>query len=260
MDTIASTGVNSLAFAFADPTLVAAAADCNKPTNCLSSSYYSMITSVFAAGSSALTALRANTAPVANSKPTILISFGGEAYGGAAWDSLFSSSNSAAAAQLGTKCAQLAVAVATALNNVVYVGIDLDIEGMSTTLPSLPAFITAFRSLVSYDVVPLQLCTLSGLASTGSTDHFKVAIMQSYGPAQRGINYLNMMVNNVDSSCELMSSYWRAPALDFLPATNKVLGIWGTNFPTLLLHEPGCLTTTQLIPWMKQNAANIGIW
>lgn len=56
---------------------------------------------------------------------------------------------------------------------------------------------------------------------------FKVAIMQQYGPSFSGINFLNMMVANVDESCTAMAAYWLDPALNFLPAANKILGVWG---------------------------------
>ena len=39
-----------------------------------------------------------------------------------------------------------------------------------------------------------MMCALSGLASEGSSDHFKVALLEQYGPASQGVSHLNMMV------------------------------------------------------------------
>lgn len=51
--------------------------------------------------------------------------------------------------------------------------------------------------------------------------------MQQVGPAQNGINFLNMMVANVDESCTQMAVYWQDPTLNFLPPANRILGVWG---------------------------------
>ncbi len=61
--------------------------------------------------------------------------------------------------------------------------------------------------------------------------------MQQVGPAQSGINFLNMMVANVDESCANMSVYWRDPNLNFLPPANKILGIWGELVSFLCITE-----------------------
>jgi len=108
---------------------------------------------------------------------------------------------------------------------------------------------------------PVMMDSLSGLASDGSPDNFKVDIFRNFGPSAGGINFLNMMVNNVESSCATMSQFWRDPRLDFLPPQNKVLGFWGVNLSAWILKNPGCTDgTNPLYPWMKQNSAGMGIW
>jgi len=70
-----------------------------------------------------------------------------------------------------------------------------------------------------------------------------------------------MMVNNQDASCSDMSVFWRDPGLDFLPAGNKVCGIWGENNAAWIIHDPGCTSgTNPLFPWMKANGVGVGIW
>jgi len=142
-----------------------------------------------------------------------------------------------------------------------YVGFDLDVEETATTLPNIGSFVKAFRADAPYDTYPLQLCSLSGLASTSSAEHFKVGIIQQFGPSTQGINFLNMMVNNVDSSCTVMSAFWRDPALDFIKPANKILGVWGEIIPAWILHGPGCTDgANPLFPWIRQNGVGIGIW
>ena len=89
----------------------------------------------------------------------------------------------------------------------------------------------------------------------------QVNLLQRYGPAQQGITYLNMMVNNVASSCADMAAFWKAPGLHFLPQANKVLGVWGENLPAWILKNPGCTDGSDaLFPWIKDNGVGIGIW
>jgi len=203
--------------------------------------------------------LSGNTSPSRGRKPTIFFAFGGQSEGGGAWDQIFGNSNSATV--FGQNCAKMVQAVYTRINKSVFIGIDLDIEGMSTTLPQFPAFIKSFRNSAPANEFPLMLDSLSGLANDGSSDHYKVAIMQDYGPASGGINFLNMMVNNVQSSCDTMSGFWRDSRLNFIPPANKVLGFWGENLAAWILKNPGCTDgSNPLYPWMKQNGVGIGIW
>jgi len=203
--------------------------------------------------------LSGNTAPHRGGKPTIFFSFGGQSEGGAAWDRIFGSASMANS--FAQNCAKLVTTVYSAVSQRVYIGIDLDIEGTSTALPQFPAFIRTFRSSAPANTYPLMLDTLSGLASEGSSDHFKVDILKNYGPASGGINFLNMMVNNVESSCATMSAFWRDPALNFLPPQNKVLGFWGQNLAAWILKNPGCTDGSDpLYPWMKSNGVGMGIW
>jgi hypothetical protein len=199
-----------------------------------------------------------NTAFIRGRKPTIFFSFGGQSEGGAAWDQIF---NSASSAQLfGQNCAHLVQAAYTASGQKAFIGIDLDIEGTQSQLPNFPAFVQAFRSQASPNGYPLMLDSLSGLASSGSSDHYKVALMQKYGPPS-GVNFLNMMVNNVQSSCDDMKKFWLDPALNFIPGQNKILGFWGINLSAWILKNPGCTDgTSPLFPWMKSNGAGMGIW
>jgi len=204
-------------------------------------------------------ALSGNTSPKRGGKPTVFFSFGGQSQGGACWDSLFGSA--ATATTFGQNAAKLVTTVYSTINQAAYVGFDLDVEGTTTTLPNIASFVKAFRATAPYGTFPLQLCALSGLASSGSSDHFKVAIMQQVGPAQNGINFLNMMVANEDESCTNMTTYWRDPALNFLPPANKILGVWGELIPSWVLHAPGCTDgSNPLFPWIIQNGVGIGIW
>jgi len=171
----------------------------------------------------------------------------------------FSSPNSATA--FGKNCAALVKAMDAAVENTAYVGIDLDIEGTSTELPYFGTFVTTFRDAASYSSYPLMLEALSGCASSGSSDYFKVGLMQKYGPNNNGVNFLNLMVNNVFSSCSDMEKYWMAPGLNFLPADSKIFGMWGVNEAAWILQNPGCTDgSTPLFPWIKSNGAGVGIW
>merc|ERR1719446_2042626 len=98
--------------------------------------------------------------------------------GGGPWNTVFGSDETAA--QFGRNAAALAAALASQVD--VIAGIDLDIEGASA-LPSMGAFMKAFREKAPFDEVPLMLCTFSGLAHPDNGEHFKVAIMQEFGPA-----------------------------------------------------------------------------
>lgn len=265
-DTLGSGGVSAIALAFFDPTPLGNTGNCdftNPTTPCLqpasgsgSGKNLGWALNIF---NTTTAALSGNTAPRRGGKPTIYFSFGGASQGGACWDSLLSSASTATT--FGQNAAKLVTTVYKLIGETAYVGFDLDVEGTSTTLPYISTFVKTFRATAPYSTFPLQLCSLSGLASPQSDDHFKVAIMQQNGPAQSGINFLNMMVANVDESCTSMVAYWLDPALNFLPPANKIFGVWGELYPTWVLHGPGCTDgSNPLFPYMKQNQIGIGIW
>lgn len=268
IDTLGSGGVNALALAFFDPTPMGkAVCDFTSPTTpCIipatGSGESKNLGWALKAINESVVALSGNTSPKRGGKPTIFFSFGGESQGGACWDSIFG--NSASAKMFAQNAAKLVTTVYDAIGQKAYVGIDLDIEGTSSTLPNINIFVTQFRQMpggAAYDTFPLQLCALSGLASNTSMDHFKVGIFQKLGPTQGGFNFLNMMVNNVDSSCTTMSTFWRDPTLDFIPPENKILGVWGEITPSWVLHGPGCTDgNNPLFPWIQKNGVGIGIW
>jgi len=265
-DTLGSGGVNAISLAFFDPTPLGTTGSCdfsNPNTPCIQpasgsggSKNLGWALNIFNQTTSALSA---NTSPKRNGKPTIYFSFGGASQGGACWDSLFG--NPTTATQFGKNAGQLVTAVYKMVGQSAYVGFDLDVEGTSTNLPYISNFVSAFRSIAAYNMFPLQLCALSGLANSQSSDYFKVAIMQKYGPSQNGINFLNMMVANVDESCSQMAVYWEDPALNFLPPQNRILGVWGELYPSWVLHGPGCTDgNNPLFPWIRSNEIGIGIW
>jgi len=265
-DTLGSGGVNAISLAFFDPTPLGSSGSCdftNPNTPCIqpasgsgSGKTLGWALNIF---NQTTKALSGNTAPKRGGKPSIFFSFGGQSQGGACWDSLFGSSS--LATTFGQNAGKLVTTVYKLIGQSAYVGFDLDVEGTSTTLPYISTFVKAFRSVAAYDTYPLQLCSLSGLASSSSSDHFKVAIMQQNGPSQNGINFLNMMVANVDESCTSMAAYWLDPALSFLPPANKIFGVWGELYPSWVLHGPGCTNgSNPLFPYMKQNGIGIGIW
>ena len=105
--------------------------------------------------------------------PTVFVSFGGLSEGGKAWDSIFATNSSAAA--FGYNAARLAKFLSGYFQQEVFVGIDLDVEGTSTTLPAFPAFLSAFRAQAPFAAYPIMMCALSGLASPNSTDHYKAS-------------------------------------------------------------------------------------
>eukprot|EP01120_Amphizonella_sp_Union-15-10_P015036 TRINITY_DN7584_c0_g3_i1.p1 TRINITY_DN7584_c0_g3~~TRINITY_DN7584_c0_g3_i1.p1 ORF type:complete len:328 (+),score=51.68 TRINITY_DN7584_c0_g3_i1:38-985(+) len=264
-DTLGPSGINALSLAFFDPTPLGTGTcdftDLN--TRCLvpatgsgSGKNLQWALNIF---NQTVSALSGNTSPSPGRKPTIFFSFGGQSQGGASWDSLLG--NEQTASTFGLNAAKLVSTVYQTIGQRAYVGFDLDIEGTSSQLPYIGSFVKTFRSHSPYNTFPVQLCALSGLASPSSSDHYKLAIMQQYGPRQQGINFLNMMVNNVDSSCSVMSSFWRDPALDFIPPGNKVLGVWGEILASWILHNPGCTDGSDpLFGWIKQNQVGIGIW
>eukprot|EP01124_Arcella_intermedia_P036691 TRINITY_DN9665_c0_g1_i1.p1 TRINITY_DN9665_c0_g1~~TRINITY_DN9665_c0_g1_i1.p1 ORF type:complete len:317 (-),score=45.04 TRINITY_DN9665_c0_g1_i1:572-1522(-) len=263
IDTIGSGGLNALSMAFFAPGPMATSPSCdftNPQTPCLQP----------AAGAgpslgqrwavqtinTSIPLLKPNS-PL--SKPTLLFAFGGQSEGGASWDQIFSSPQQATT--FGTNCAKLVLTISKLFGDTAFIGIDLDIEGTQTSLPYFQSFMSSFRSLASPGLYPLQLDSLSGLASASNPDHFKVGIMENFGPSQGGISFLNMMVDNVAASCETMSGYWRDSRLDFVPPCNKVLGFWGENLSAWILKNPGCTDgTSPLFPWMKTNGAGMGIW
>jgi len=265
-DTLGSGGVNALALAFFDPTPLgqgtcdftnANSAPCLKPA--AGSGDGKNLKWALDIFNQTTPALSGNTSPKRGGKPTIFFSFGGQSQGGACWDSLFSSAGTATT--FGQNAARLVTTVYKTIGQKAYVVFDLDIEETATQLSNIGSFVKAFRAMAPYDTYPLQLCSLSGLASPSSAEHFKVGIMQNFGPSQNGINFLNMMVNNVDSSCTVMSGFWRDPALNFLPPANKIFGVWGEIISAWVLHGPGCTDgSAPLFPYMKQNGIGIGIW
>jgi len=268
-ETLGSGGVNALAMAFFDPIPLATTSNCNfndLGTPCIrpevgAGTSLNLSWAVNLINQTA-TALSGNTSPKRGSKPTVLFSFGGANAGGSPWDSIFS--NQQQATQFGTNCASLVKTVAAmSFPTPVFIGIDLDIEDTTTTLPQFASFAKSFRAGAAYNSYPLQLCALSGLASTGSSDHYKVTLMQNYGPGSSTptINFLNMMVNNQDASCSDMAVFWQNSALNFIPAGNKVCGIWGENNAAWIIHDPGCTSgSNPLFPWMKSNGVGVGIW
>ena len=102
-DTVGAGGVNSLALAFFDPAAMAKTAcdftDLSTPCLTISYSYALSTISQTSAG------LSGNTSPQRGGKPVIFFSFGGESQGGAAWDNIFASSESAAL--FGQNCGKL---------------------------------------------------------------------------------------------------------------------------------------------------------
>ena len=103
---------------------------------------------------------------------------------------------------------------------------------------------------------------LSGLADPANGEHFKVPILQKYGPAAKGIQYVNFMVDNTAESCTGMSKFWLDPGLAFIPDKNRLFGVWGSNRPTLILGQGACSAgcTDKLFPWMKKHGVGIAIW
>jgi hypothetical protein len=264
LDTVGSGGVNSLSLAFFSPGAMLtsgcnfndAMTPCVKPASGAGPSLG--LGWALSTINSSASMLSGNTAPTRGRKPTIFFGFGGQSEGGASWDHIFSSASNAEL--FGQNCAKLVQAVYTASGQKAFIGIDLDIEGTQSTLPNFPAFIQAFRSAASPNGYPLMLDSLSGLANSDSSDHYKVAIMQKYGPPS-GVNFLNMMVNNVQSSCDDMKKFWLDSALNFIPPPNKILGFWGENLSAWILKNPGCTDgSSPLFSWMKSNGAGMGIW
>jgi hypothetical protein len=189
--------------------------------------------------------------------PVFFVSFGGATCGGKPWDTIFGSA--AAAANFGANAAALVNALSAAASGVVF-GVDLDVEGTATGLPFAGAAVAAFRAGAPFSAFPLQLCALSGLADPASSDHFKVALLQSAGPAQFGISYLNLMVDNVDVPCSAYLGWWNASGLAFLPPYSRVGGCWGEIYPSFVLHPPGCTDgATPLFPVMRAGMG-LAIW
>lgn len=207
---------------------------------------------------SAAPILSQNTAPQRGDKPTIFFSFGGLDEGGAAWDNIFGSHNKAAT--FGKNTAKLVKTISEITGHVAYIGVDLDIEGASA-LPEFASFITAFRKDAPSDKHPLMMCTLSGLMFWDNDDHFKLDLLQKHGPKTGGINFVNMMVDNIAASCANMSAFWRNKTLDFLPPSSRVLGIWGINNAAWIIQNPGCTSgQSPLYKWMKSNHVGFGVW
>ena len=264
--TIAGSGLNALSLAFFSPGPMAGAA-CNfsdPATPCVQPATgagpqlsYGWIVDT----------LQAVMGPLANNTsvggmPTVFVSFGGLAEGGASWESIFASEQEAAT--FGTNAAVLVNTLHMRVKgSQVRIGIDLDIEGVKTIgLPEFASFVHAYRATAADPTLsPLMMCALSGLADPASADHFKVELLQQHGPAQGGITHLNMMVDNVAATCAQMSQFWRDPALAFLPPACKVLGMWGENLPAWILHDPSCTQgASPLFAWIAHWGVGIGIW
>ena len=156
--------------------------------------------------------LSQNTSPRKGAKPTFFFSFGGLSEGGTAWQTIFGSHKKAT--MFGRNAAKLVKTIKAATGDVAYIGIDLDIEG-ATVVPEFGSFITAFRKDAAYDEHPLMMCTLSGLMFWDNDDHFKLDVLREHGPKTGGVNYVNMMVDNIAASCDFMSSFWRNETLNF---------------------------------------------
>jgi hypothetical protein len=202
--------------------------------------------------------LSKHTAPRKGGKPTIFFSFGGLSEGGGAWNSIFGSK--AKAAQFGKNAAKLVTMMANATDNIAYIGIDLDVEGASS-LPEFESFIAAFRAVAPFNKHPVMMCALSGLAFGDNDDHYKVDLLKKHGPTQKGVNYVNFMVDNVAASCDVMSGFWRNETLKFLPYASRIFGIWGINNMVWIIQDPGCTTgPSPLFKWMKTNGVGFGIW
>lgn len=252
--------MNTLALCFFDPVALATGANCDftdPTTPCIAPATGGgtmTLKWIWDAIRLTSSSLSANTSPVRGGKPTYFVSFGGANAGGSGWDKIFSSSSTAAA--MGNNAAELFLALTKQFPNATF-GIDLDIEDTTTVLPNFGAFITAFRAKASATRALLQICTLSSFAEPASPDHFKVGLLQQYGPAQGGVTHVNMMVDNHDASCQEMMGFWRDPGLNFLPDSSKVCGMWGELIPSWILHDPGCDT---LYAWMRATRAGLGIW
>jgi len=166
--------------------------------------------------------LSKNTSPRRGGKPSFFFSFGGLSEGGAAWDTIFGSAEKAAT--FGTNAAKLVQTINSITGGVAHIGIDLDIEGATSSLPEFGSFLAAFRAGAAYDEHPLMLCTLSGLMFWDNDDHYKLGLLEKHGPAAKGVNFVNFMVDNIATSCEDMSSFWRNETVAFLPPSSRVLG------------------------------------
>lgn len=264
-DTLGAGGLNSISLAFFNPApLASPACDFADPaTPCCAPATGSggslNLAWALAQMNASLPALSANTSPVRGGRPTFLFSFGGATQGGAAWDALFG--DAAASAAAGANAGWLVRNASAALGGRAFVGVDLDIEGAASALPHIGAFVGAFRAVAPAGTAPLQLCALSGCADPASADHFKLGLMRALGPAQGGIELLNLMVDNVEQSCAQMEAFWRAPGLQFLPPSALALGVWGSIYPSWTLPPPGCTDgAAPLFPWVAANGVNIAIW
>ena len=259
LDTIGTSGLNSISIAFFSPAAMASSA-CNFSdiaTPCIQPAAgggnYDM-QYLHDTITTALPLLAPSSLPFL---PLIFISFGGANCGGAPWDAI--GGDAATATAFGANAAALVHTLAAAFPGGAF-GVDLDIEGTSTSLPHTPALIAAYRAAAPYPAFPLQLCALSGLALASSTDHWKVALLAAAGPAQGGLSHVNLMVDNVIEPCAVYAPWWNATELAFLPPYSRNGGCWGIIFPTFILHGPGCTDgPTPLFPWM-QYATGLAVW
>lgn len=259
LSTMAGVGLNSVSLAFFSPAALAQE-NCNftDPSSpCVSPAAgggeYTLQWAL-ASISAALPLLAPSASPAV---PLFLLSFGGANAGGGAWEQICS--DPATARLFGSNAAALVKTLAAAFPSAAF-GVDLDIEGTTTTLPHAPELIAAYRAAAPYPAFPLQLCALSGLADPSSSDYFKLALLTAAGPAQGGLSHLLLMVDNVDVPCAAYAGWWNATALSFLPPYARVGGCWGNIYPSFTLHGPGCTDgASPLYPWM-QREAGLSVW
>ena len=207
-------------------------------------------------------------------KPIYFISFGGQAASGSGWDIVFN--DAAKAATFGTNAAALVKQIETDTKGVATIGIDLDTEGVSE-MKNFEALVKAFRADAPFDKYPLMMCAFSSLQCSTSAENFKSDLFNKYGPngtEMKGLNFLNMMVDNHDRSCDYMSQYWiKCPSPcdsktstgtcypnfdNAVPYANRLFGVWGINQPGWLIHDPGC--SGKMFDFWKKNGIGVGVW
>ena len=107
--------------------------------------------------------------------------------------------------------------------------------------------------------------TFAHIPSRDSLPVHRYDIVRQYGPIGKqvkALNFLNMMVDNVDTSCTFMTQFWLHPYLDaVLPMANRVFDVWGLNNIAWLIHDPGCDDTTgKLFDLWKSKGVGVGVW
>ena len=221
-------------------------------------------------------ALKKNLTP-GMKKPIYFISFGGQAAAGSGWDIVFN--DAAKATNFGTNAAALVKQIETDTKGVATIGIDLDTEGV-TEMKNFEALVKAFRADAPFDKYPLMMCAFSSLQCSTSPEYFKSDLFNKYGPNGtqiKGLNFLNMMVDNHDRSCDYMSQYWiKCPSPcdsktatstcypnfdNAVPYANRLFGVWGINQPGWLIHDPGCSGSSgKMFEFWKKNGVGMGLW